>query len=298
MADGEPRFVEGLDELAKAYDLFLLDQFGVLHDGRAPYPGVPAALAALRRRGKRLCVITNSGRTAAENEARMARLGLDPALLDSVVTSGDAALQWLLAEAAAVPCFPVCTGGDVTPLVEAGVRLVERVEEAELIFLGGMPGAVDEIDLDDFEPWIVEGLRRGLPMVCANPDRRGTYGDEVVPSPGAVAEIYRARGGAVREFGKPDPSIYSAALGKFPEIAPERTVMVGDMPETDLAGAVAIGVAGAWVLGGVYAQEVGLGAETRQVRARAIEILRRERATADWLLPRFAWPESALDTAT
>lgn len=289
VAGTAPPLVEGLRALAGRYELFLLDQFGVLHDGRAPYPGVREALAELRRLGKRRCVISNSGRTAAENSARMARLGLDGALLDAVVTSGDAAIAWLVAEAPEARCFPVCTGDDVSPLVEAGVHLVERVEEAELIFLGGMPGPIDEISLEAMEPWIAEGLRRGLPMLCANPDRRGPYGDRVVLSPGAVAELYAERGGEVRLFGKPDAAIFRHALGLFPEVPPARCLMIGDMPETDLVGAAAVGVDGAWVIDGVYAGETARGAEPETRRRKAEAILERDGARAHWLLYSLAW---------
>ena len=282
-----PRFAEGLRALAEFYDLFLLDQFGVLHDGLEPYPGVAEALTALRAEGKKTAVITNSGRTAAENAARIGKLGLDTAMLDAVVTSGDAALAWMAAEAADLPCFPIGTGGAVEPLVEAGIRLVERIDDAALIYLGGLPGSADDIELQDFEPWLKAGLERGLPMVCANQDRRGPLGGRVVLSPGAVAALYSERGGDVRLFGKPDPSIFRHAMGLFPEISSKRCVMVGDMPETDLAGAAAAGIDAAWVLGGVYAAEVGDDPGSRLDRVRSI--LAREGASARWALSAMAW---------
>ncbi|TIM20964.1 MAG: TIGR01459 family HAD-type hydrolase, partial [Mesorhizobium sp.] len=40
--------LDGIGPLAERYDVFLLDQFGVLHDGTRPYPGAVAALSALK----------------------------------------------------------------------------------------------------------------------------------------------------------------------------------------------------------------------------------------------------------
>ena len=38
--------------------------WGVVHDGRKPYPGVPEALAELKARGKAICFLTNAPRRA------------------------------------------------------------------------------------------------------------------------------------------------------------------------------------------------------------------------------------------
>ncbi len=40
----------------------LLDQFGVLHDGRRPYPGAIEAVAAAAASGLKLLIISNSSR--------------------------------------------------------------------------------------------------------------------------------------------------------------------------------------------------------------------------------------------
>ncbi|RUW87363.1 TIGR01459 family HAD-type hydrolase, partial [Mesorhizobium sp. M8A.F.Ca.ET.023.01.1.1] len=44
--------LDGIGPLAQRYQVFLLDQFGVLHDGQAPYPGAAEALSTLKRAGK------------------------------------------------------------------------------------------------------------------------------------------------------------------------------------------------------------------------------------------------------
>ena len=67
------------------------DQYGVLHDGRNPYPGARDALAALKSRGVKIVILSNSGRTGAANAERMAALGFEPELYDFLVTSGDVA---------------------------------------------------------------------------------------------------------------------------------------------------------------------------------------------------------------
>lgn len=284
-----PRFIAGLREMAQDYDHFLLDQWGVLHNGERPYEGVPEALAALRGAGKKLSVITNSGRPGADNARRLGRVGLDAAMVDRIVSSGDLALDWMRREAGHRRCFAVCGGGDRGPLTEAGISLVERVEEAELIYISGMPAESDRLDLSLFEPWIRAGVARGLPLICANPDHHGPQGDRILLSPGSLAAIYEARGGRVESFGKPGATIFRQAMAGFPEIGPERCVMVGDLPETDLAGAAATGVDAAWVVGGVHARDIAAGGDEAARRGIALEILAKAGTPAAWVLPLFRW---------
>ena len=58
------RIVAGLAEVASPYDAFILDLWGVVHDGVNVFPGVIDALARLRRAGKRLVFLSNAPRRA------------------------------------------------------------------------------------------------------------------------------------------------------------------------------------------------------------------------------------------
>src|SRR5437762_3518014 len=85
--------IGGLREIADQFDLLLVDQYGVLHDGTAPYPGAIEALAAISSRGRKVIVLTNSGKSSAANRARLDALGFADSGLDAVVSSGEVALQ-------------------------------------------------------------------------------------------------------------------------------------------------------------------------------------------------------------
>ena len=89
------RKIERLSALADSFDLFMIDQFGVLHDGVSPYPGAIECLASLKASGKGVVLLSNSGKRAAANIARLADLGFSHELFDHVVTSGEVAwLKW------------------------------------------------------------------------------------------------------------------------------------------------------------------------------------------------------------
>ena len=60
----------GIRDLAERFDVFILDQFGVLHDGVAPYSGAVETLVRLQELGKRTLLLSNSGKRSAPNEAQ------------------------------------------------------------------------------------------------------------------------------------------------------------------------------------------------------------------------------------
>ena len=86
-----------LAALAARYDAFLIDQFGVLLDGRAAYSWAPSALKRLAATGKPIVLLSNSGKRSAPNEARLVRLGFERSSFRLVLSSGEAAYRLLSA---------------------------------------------------------------------------------------------------------------------------------------------------------------------------------------------------------
>src|ERR1700726_2500391 len=102
--------IVGLREIADRFDLFLVDQYGVLHDGVAAYPGAVDGLARLASGGRKVIVLTNSGKGTPENLARLAGLGFANSHLHAAVSSGGVALH-LVSRGVLGPSFAL--GADV-----------------------------------------------------------------------------------------------------------------------------------------------------------------------------------------
>jgi ribonucleotide monophosphatase NagD (HAD superfamily) len=128
--------------IASSFVAVFFDQYGVLHDGRNPYPGARDALAALKSRGVKIVVLSNSGRTGAANAERMTVLGFEPELYDFLVTSGDGADA---AKARRLPsaskqgasCFVISSGRDNEFASALGVVPAAHSDEADLIIIAG-----------------------------------------------------------------------------------------------------------------------------------------------------------------
>ena len=95
--------LDGIAPIADRYDGFVLDLWGVVHDGQKPYPGVPEALAELKARGKRVVFLTNAPRRSWAVQTLLDRMGLDRALYDGIMASGE--IAWRLMKRRDHPFF-------------------------------------------------------------------------------------------------------------------------------------------------------------------------------------------------
>lgn len=247
-----PTPIPGLAAVAARFDAFLVDQFGVLHDGRAAFPGAAEALRRLKEAGKRVAILSNSGKRAAPNAARLAALGFPPALYDHLVTSGEAAHAWLGAHAApGARVFALARDGDRS-IIE-GLGLSETVDPgaADLLLIAGVEP--ERMDRAAHAALLAPLAARGVPCICANPDLAMYLGAGRAFAAGAVAADYAAAGGPVLWFGKPHRPIFDHALALLGVRDPARALMIGDSPAHDCAGAAAAGCGWALVEGGAQA---------------------------------------------
>ena len=243
--------------VASSFKAVFLDQYGVLHDGQNPYPGARDALAALKSRGVRIVVLSNSGRSGAANAQRMAALDFEPELYDFLVTSGNVArtllkrgrLPALLAPEAR--CFVISTGGDDEFASALGMARTAHSDAADLVVIAG--SQADRVSLDDYRAALAPAARRGTPCLCTNPDKLMLTASGNAPGAGRIAEIYEELGGAVTWVGKPFPEIYRAAAELSQVQDPRDILCVGDSVEHDIAGANRFGAFAALVRTGILA---------------------------------------------
>lgn len=249
--------LSGVGEVAERFDAVLLDQFGVLHDGRAAFPAAKDAVARLRSFGLRLAVLSNSGKRRQANAERLAALGFDLAHFAAVVTSGELCRQRLmaaltsgqLAEGAAV--YVIESSEEGSPL--EGLPLVRTFcpKEAALVLIAGRDTR-EESPEQEIEP-LLPLAQQKIPCICANPDMTIYAAGKAAPGPGRLAEAYAAAGGPVEMIGKPHAPIFQASLDALGLPEPARTLMIGDSRAHDIAGAAALGLATLLIESGVQA---------------------------------------------
>lgn len=234
-----PRRVSGLLEVVEegTVDLVVFDAYGVLHIGGEAFPSSVAAFAALRRRGVPVCVVTNDvSREPARVADGLNRRGYD--FRADEVISGRSLLPDVLAETAGQGRLGLISSHPAEVLARFPDLLPMGWEAAPYDTVDGFV-MIDVNDWDDARPAMLEDAqaRRPRPMVVCNSDVACPYGEAISLEPGYTAHrIAEATGAAVTFLGKPFPEIYDRVLDRFPDIAPDRMLMVGDSPHTDVLG--------------------------------------------------------------
>lgn len=256
--------LEGVAALADRYDGFILDLWGVVHDGRRPYPGVADALGRLKARGKRIAFLSNAPRRSFVVDDLLTGMGLDRALWDGTMTSGELAWRHLKhrdrADFAGLGTRALHIGPerDLSVPADTDVVLVASAEEADFVLNTGPEPARGNADIEPYRATLAACAARRLPMLCVNPDRHVMVGEDRVICAGALADLYAELGGpAAIEIGKPDPACYPPVLDLLGLTDRARVVAIGDSPHTDLAGAQAAGIDAVWALTGLAAHAHG-----------------------------------------
>jgi HAD superfamily hydrolase (TIGR01459 family) len=272
----------GLRALAPAYDGFILDLWGVLHDGFKPFPGVIDALERLIGAGKRICVLSNAPRRA-----------VDVGLYHHVVSSGEETWQHLAERPDAFyrslgrACLHIGPARDDSMLAGVGLTPVTDVAAADFILNTGPWGWEEKAA--HYEAVMQAGCARGLPMICANPDLVVHHGGRVAICAGTLAQRYEALGGLVRWHGKPFPSVYRTCFALLGIADKARILAIGDSLRTDIAGARGVGLDSLLIAGGIHAEEFGLAEGQEPDAALLAAVLAQGENAPRFVMPRFVW---------
>lgn len=232
--------------LTAAYDVALVDLDGVVYRGPEPVAGAPRALAEVRAAGLRLAFVTNNAARAPEAvAAHLAALGI-AARPCEVVTSAQAAAT--VAADALPPGAPVlvCGGeGLRAAALERGLRLVSSADDRPAAVLQGLSLSLTYADLAE----ATLAVRGGARWIAANGDTTLPTSRGIQPGNGAlVAAVAVATGRRPVVCGKPEPPLFLEAVRRC---AATRPLVVGDRLDTDIEGAVRLGLPSLLVLTGV-----------------------------------------------
>ena len=248
--------------LAAEYDGFILDLWGVIHDGVAPYPGAAECLSALRAAGKRVVLLSNAPRRAGAIQGQLRKMGIPASDFDGVMTSGEATYlmlrdrsdPWYRALGRSV--FHLGPERDRNLLQGLDLNICDTPAGADFMLNTGPDDHLSPTEPAGYDDVLMDCAARSLPMICANPDLEVIRGGVRVICAGTLAQRYIVLGGDVRSLGKPDPAIYAPVLAML-DVPRSRVLAVGDALRTDIAGAAAVGLDACWVLGGLHGAHLG-----------------------------------------
>jgi HAD superfamily hydrolase (TIGR01459 family) len=246
--------IGSVKEVGQRYKTWLVDIWGVMHDGTRAYEPAVEAVRAFRAAGGLVLLLSNSPRPSPGVKQQLAELGVPPDAYDATVTSGDLT-RHELDKQPGVRVFHLGPERDRPIFAGLDVELV-GADAAELIVCSGLVN--DETETPENYAELLERMAaQQLPMLCANPDHRVERGRRLVYCAGALAAVYEGFGGQVVYAGKPYLPIYALAMQTAGDLAgrevERREVLaIGDGVHTDIAGAVGFGLDAVFVVSGLH----------------------------------------------
>lgn len=218
-------------------DGFLMDMDGTLLIGGKVLPGAAELLAAVRRRGAPLLVLTNNSSDRREAfHGKLTAAGLE-VTLDEVFTSGDATCDHLWNASTHRRLFVLGTPALKEQFARRGFAVTAVGEPADAVV------AAFDLTLD------YAGLRHACTLLLGGADYFATHPDAtcitpdgLIPDVGAiVAAIETVTRRRPFVVGKPEAPMVAAALARLGTIA-GRTLLVGDQLDTDMTMAARAGL--------------------------------------------------------
>ena len=229
----------------------LFDMDGVIYVGTRPLPGVQAAIDYLTSTGRTFLFVTNNAsKTSAQFVERLAEMDIH-VRPEQVLGSAEATASWLAGQVTdhGWPRGPVIVVG------QDGLRVALQKNGFELTTDPGaatyaVAGINFKLTYEELAN-VTLAIRAGARFIGTNSD--ATYPSERGPLPGAgsiLALLATASGQQPLVIGKPNRGMYEQAMARL-NLTVAQTLMVGDRYDTDISGAISLGLWTAGVLTGI-----------------------------------------------
>lgn len=229
----------------------LFDMDGVIYVGTRPLPGVQDAIDYLAQTGRQFLLVTNNAsKTPEQFVDRLAEMDIH-VQPNQILGSAEATACWLAGQVAhhgwaRGPVIIMGQDGLKCALQQNGFELTTDPHAAAY----AVAGINFKLTYEDLAN-VTLAIRNGARFIGTNSD--ATYPSERGPLPGAgsiLSLLATASGQQPLVIGKPNRGMYEQAMSRL-KIAPGQTLMVGDRYDTDISGAIPLGIWTAGVLTGI-----------------------------------------------
>ena len=235
-----------LSEIFERYDTFVIDLWGVMHNGVMLNPKAIEAINHLKNNSKKIVFLSNAPRPSAKVINFLLKMNMSKRLLTNVMTSGEASMHAINENKFGKTFFHLGPPRD-TSIFEKVKGNKTELEKCDFILCTGLFDE-HENDLDYYKNFLAKHISKKL--VCTNPDLTVHRGNIEELCAGSVAKVFENLGGEVVYYGKPHKEVYNMCFG-----VNEKVLAIGDNLRTDIKGANNLNLDCIFISGGVHRQE-------------------------------------------
>ena len=241
--------LNNLSDIDNHYDVFLIDLWGVIHNGIAAFDNVIPVLQSLKQKKKMVFFITNAPRRSFVISQQLKDFGIEQKLYDKIISSGE--LTWLSIKEKYQKknCLIIGPPRDFHLVEGLDISVVDKDSNVDIILNTGPWG--DDDSLENYTDLLDSLAKKKSHMICSNPDKTVVRGENFMICAGLLAEYYEKIGGKVEYYGKPYKQIYEHCFNFF-EKKNTRVLAIGDSLENDIKGANALNFDSLLITDGIH----------------------------------------------
>ena len=241
------RDLNHLSEVFQPYDTFIIDLWGVMHNGICLNSKAVEVLEKLSENSKNIIFLSNAPRPSSKVIEFLKKLKMDDKFLSKVITSGEAAMQAINQNKFGKRFYHLGPTRD-NSLFEKVLTNKTSLENCDYIICTGLFDDQEE-NLNFYKELLKNHTSKKL--VCTNPDLIVHKGDVEELCAGAIARTFEKLGGKVIYYGKPYKEIYNMCFDSN-----EKVLAIGDNLRTDIKGANNVNIDSLFIYNGVHKNEI------------------------------------------
>ncbi len=235
-----------LSEIYSSYDTFVIDLWGVMHNGIKLNNNAMEVIENLKSNSKKIIFLSNAPRPSKKVKDFLIKMKMDKKFLSNIMTSGEAAMQSLNQNKFGKKFYHLGPERDESIFFQVKNNKTE-IGNCDFILCTGLLDGHEQ-DLDFYEKLLKNYKSKKL--ICTNPDLTVLRGNIEEYCAGKLAKIFESIGGQVVYFGKPYKEIYEMCFD-----SKEKVLAIGDNLRTDIKGANNLNIDSVFISNGVHRNE-------------------------------------------
>ena len=235
-----------LSDIHDNYDTFIIDLWGVIHNGMTLNSKAIEAIKHLNDKSKKIVFLSNAPRPSSKVINFLLKMNMDKKYLSNVMTSGEAAMHAINKNQFGKTFYHLGPPRD-TSVFEKVKDNKTNLENCDFILCTGLFDG-HENDLEYYKKFLKKYISKKL--ICTNPDLIVHRGSVEELCAGSIAKVFEEMGGEVIYFGKPYKEVYKMCFSSS-----EKVLAIGDNLRTDIKGANNLNIDCIFISKGVHRNE-------------------------------------------
>ena len=262
-----------LAEIYQKYDTYIIDLWGVIHNGVKLNPKAIEVVKNLIRGKKKVVFLSNAPRPSIEVKKFFKELKMEDQYLQNIMTSGEAAMLALQKESYGKFFYHLGPERDSSVFFKIKENKT-TLEKCNFILCTGLLENHEQ-DLNYYKDLLKRQTSKKL--ICTNPDLTVHRGEVEEYCAGSIAKIFEMLGGETVYFGKPHKEIYKMCFGRE-----EKVIAIGDNLNTDIKGANSMKIDSIFISNGVHRSEFKQESELS-------ELYKKYKVNSNYYQPELIW---------